>query len=176
MIDDIESRVEWVKTLVNSYEEPNPYVERWLLLLAILSDEELIRLNRRCLMPPLTDSAMGYRLAEFLCMEIRNRRALEEMSKWQHPKLPFPYEQRPSWLDLESHQAALQDIGPCPAPTEQSMIPAADVFGWLHTQHEFIRQAAQDAPRDVLTLEIDEPIDNTQAQDNQSAESVPDAV
>jgi hypothetical protein len=44
---------------------------------------------------------------------------------------------------------------------QESMIPAIDVMGWLQTQKEFIAKTVKDAPRDVLTLEVETNIDET---------------
>jgi hypothetical protein len=53
---------------------------------------------------------------------------------------------------------------------------SVDVIGWLRTHHEFIRDAAQAAPRDVLTLESDEPIDGQDHQNKSLTQGIPDAV
>ena len=44
---------------------------------------------------------------------------------------------------------------------QESMLPVIDVMGWLQTQKEFIQKAVHDAPRDLLTLEVETNIDET---------------
>jgi hypothetical protein len=58
---------------------------------------------------------------------------------------------------------------------QQSMAPVIDVMGWLQTQKEFIAKTVKDAPRDVLTLEVETNIDET-TEDIGSAEGVPGAI
>ena len=59
--------------------------------------------------------------------------------------------------------------------TEQSMIPTIDVMGWLQTQKEFIQKAVKDAPRDILTLEVENNIDET-TEDIGFAEGIQGAI
>jgi hypothetical protein len=58
---------------------------------------------------------------------------------------------------------------------QESMIPAIDVMGWLRTQKEFIAKTVKDAPRDVLTLEVETNIDET-TEDSGITEGVPGAI
>jgi hypothetical protein len=42
-----------------------------------------------------------------------------------------------------------------------TMMPVVDVMGWLQTQKEFIQKTVRDAPRDLLTLDVETNIDET---------------
>jgi hypothetical protein len=88
----------------------------------------------------------------------------------------FEQPQRHAWIVIELIKLRCKILGLVMPQTEQSMMPAMDVFGWLRTQHEFIKSAVKDAPRDVLTLETDEPIDKPKTTDQRSTQGVPDAV
>jgi hypothetical protein len=65
--------------------------------------------------------------------------------------------------------------GITPNQAQESMVPAVNVMGWLHTQKEFIAKAVTDAPRDVLTLEVENNIDET-PEDSGSAEGISGAI
>jgi hypothetical protein len=88
--------------------------------------------------------------------------------------------QRCAYIVMELIKLRAKLKGLVISEAERTLLPAVDVVGWLRTHHEFIRAAAQEAPKDVLTLECDEPIDEQpQAQTNTNqpgAQGLPDAV
>lgn len=88
----------------------------------------------------------------------------------------FELPQQHTWIVIELIKLRCKILGITLSQAEINMMPVTDVFGWLRTQHEFIRSAVKDAPKDVLTLECDEPIDQPQTEDQRSPEELPDAV
>jgi hypothetical protein len=58
---------------------------------------------------------------------------------------------------------------------QESMMPVVDVMGWLQTQKEFIQKTVKDAPRDILSLEVETNIDET-TEDSRIAEGIPGAI
>lgn len=92
------------------------------------------------------------------------------------PVEDFDQPQHATWIIIELIKMRCKIKGIVTTQADQSLVPAVDVFGWLRTQHEFIKEAAQDAPKDVLTLECDEPIDEPQSAHPPTAERLPDAL
>jgi hypothetical protein len=91
----------------------------------------------------------------------------------------FEQPQRCAYVCMELIKLRCKIKGLTLSETDKAMMPAAEVMGWLRTQHEFIRDAAKAAPRDVLTLETNEPIDEPQSQttkDPGDTPSIPDAL
>jgi hypothetical protein len=92
----------------------------------------------------------------------------------------FEQPQRCAYIVMELIKLRCKIKGLTLSETDKAMMPAAEVMGWLRTQHEFIRDAAQAAPRDVLTLETNEPIDEPQqsqtTKDPGDPASIPDAL
>lgn len=76
----------------------------------------------------------------------------------------FEAPQKAAWIVIELIKLRCKVLGITISEQERGMMPAVEVIGWLRTQHEFIKNAAQDAPRDVLSLETDQPIDHEQQQ------------
>jgi hypothetical protein len=93
-MNEVKQRLEWVRTWVGSCENPDPYYETWMSMMAILNEAELIRLFKRCSM--IQNNTLAYRLSEHISREIQTRRGLEEMKTWPKPKLPFPPYEQPS--------------------------------------------------------------------------------
>jgi len=93
------------------------------------------------------------------------------------PQEDFEIPQRNAWIVIELIKLRCKIKGLITTQTEINMMPAVDVFGWLRTQHEFIKDAAKNAPKDVLTLECDEPIDQPSTATNErGAEELPPAL
>jgi hypothetical protein len=86
--------------------------------------------------------------------------------------------QRCAYIVMELIKLRAKLKGLVISEAERTLLPAVDVVGWLRTHHEFIRAAAQEAPKDVLTLECDDPIDEQpETHANQpGAQGLPDAV
>jgi len=71
---EIEDRYETLKLWANDHsEELNPFAEYWSAMMCILSDEELLRFLKRCSLPPMDESVLGYRLGEALSSELTRR-------------------------------------------------------------------------------------------------------
>jgi hypothetical protein len=49
-MNEVKQRLEWVQSWISSCDKPDPYCETWMSMLAILSDEELIRFHKRASM------------------------------------------------------------------------------------------------------------------------------
>ena len=90
----------------------------------------------------------------------------------------FTLAQDNTWICIELIKLRCKILGITVPTGEQALMPAMDVFSWLRGQQEYVRQQiVASAPKDVLTLEIDEPIDTPKAEiDQRVAEVLPDAV
>jgi len=85
---EIDDRYEHLKEWSTNHAlEPGAFTEQWMALLCILSDEEVMRFRKRCSMPPMLDTSLGYTLGEALSAEL-TRRNLSIQLKTRHEQRP----------------------------------------------------------------------------------------
>jgi len=117
-------------------------------------------------------------LARYMPLALMDSIAVERIQQGEPVAIEdLEQPQRCAYICLELIKLRCKLKGFMMTQVEQSMLPVGDVIGWLRTQNEFIRTAAQAAPRDVLTLETEEPIDEpNQTHHSPNTEGLPDAV
>jgi hypothetical protein len=151
-----------------------PQVHIWLqdaMKQVMAKTQELIELDKE-LELQRTETLMERYMRIALMDEvlIQRIRAGEPVTEWD---LDVP--RNCAYLVIELIKLRCKIKGITMSPGQESMLPVVDVMGWLQTQKEFITKTVKDAPRDVLTLEVETNIDET-SENSGSTEGIQGAI
>jgi hypothetical protein len=166
---------------------PHPQVTAWLgdaLAQVRKLTQELIELNRE-----LELSRTEMLLERYMPIALMENVIIERIRQGEPISVEdFDKPQRAAWIVMELIKMRCKIQGITTTQVDQALVPAVDIVSWLRTQKEFIQRTVESAPRDVLTLEVDNPIDEQdqnhhqnqvagqKAKDQQNPEEFPGAL
>lgn len=147
-----------------------PQVKAWLAsALASIRKftQELIDLDRE-----LELSRTELLLEHYLPLALMDNIVIERIRQGEPIAVEdFEKPERAAWTVIELIKLRCKIHGITVPQVEQSLTPAIDIVSWLRTQKEFITRTVEAAPRDVLSLEVDNPIDERPSENSENKRS-----